>query len=146
MAVGSSLGFWYGRPLSNVDSSGQRLVGFQGTTHSSLKALASCIQDWTPLLLVVSYFVFSTAMYTFCTQTVISMFWFFYLSANFYIAGSTVLEAFMSLTPCRNARRVMRQFSINKWDFPTPDSELLLLDLVIVSLSRCLLFSYCSDR
>lgn len=66
------------------------------------------------------------------------MFWFIYLTTNFYIAGSTVMEAFMSLTPCRDARKAVSKVTKNDWVFPTPDEELLVLDLLIVSSAKIL--------
>jgi DMAP1-binding Domain len=48
------------------------------------------IREWTPFLLVSSYFIFSTCLYMLCNGELISIFWFIYLFTNFYIAGSTV--------------------------------------------------------
>ncbi len=44
----------------------------------------------------------------------------------------------MSLTPCRDARKAVRNVTKNGWVFPTPDEELLVLDLLIVSLANLL--------
>lgn len=94
----------------------------------------SFIEEWTPFLLVASYFVFSVAMYTFCTDNLIECFWFIYLTTNFYIAGSTVVEALVSLTPCNEARMALQRVADKGWIFPTPDDKLPLLDVIIVSL------------
>ncbi|KAI9839456.1 MAG: hypothetical protein M1819_002081 [Sarea resinae] len=91
------------------------------------------IQEWTPFLLVASYFVFSTCIYMVCTARLISIFWFIYLSTNFYIAGTTVTEAFISIEPCRDARKVVERLAEKNWVFPTPDDQCLILDLVIVA-------------
>ena len=91
------------------------------------------IHEWTPFMLVASYFTFSICLYTFCSQRLIEMFWFFYLTTNFYISGGTVLEALMSLGPCRDGRSAVRQIQENNWVFPTPNNELVFLDLLIVS-------------
>jgi hypothetical protein len=48
------------------------------------------IKEWTPFLLVSSYFIFSTCLYMLCNGELVSIFWFIYLVTNFYIAGSTV--------------------------------------------------------
>ena len=48
------------------------------------------IKEWTPFLLVSSYFIFSTCLYMLCNGQLVSIFWFIYLVTNFYIAGSTV--------------------------------------------------------
>ena len=95
--------------------------------------IESFIQEWTPFLLVASYFVFSTCFYMICSGEIISIFWFIYLMTNFYIAGSTVIEAVMSITPCRDGRRALRKVEENQWTFPTPERFLPILDLVTVA-------------
>lgn len=52
---------------------------------------------------------------------------------NSWIAGATVVEAFMSITPCRDARKAVRKVAQNGWVFPTPDDQVLVLDLIIVA-------------
>ena len=104
-----------------------------GTLHDTLTNAALSIQDWTPFMLVTSYFVFSTCLYMFMSPKLFTVFWFIYLTTNFYIAGSTVLEAFMSLSPIRDARKQVRKLEENEWKFPTPDADLLTLDLLIVA-------------
>ena len=91
------------------------------------------IQEWTPFLLVVSYFVFSISLYTICSQKWMKAFWFIYLCTNTYIAGATVVEALQSLGPEKEARKAVRNIVQKNWTFPTPDSELLILDLIIVA-------------
>jgi cellulose synthase/poly-beta-1,6-N-acetylglucosamine synthase-like glycosyltransferase len=91
------------------------------------------IQEWTPFLLVASYFVFSTCIYMVCTPGMIKIFWFVYLITNFYIAGSTVVEALMALTPLKEARQAVQTAEENNWTFPTSDEDLKTLDLVIVA-------------
>lgn len=44
----------------------------------------------------------------------------------------------MSLTPCRDARKAVRKVTKNEWVFPTPDEDLLVLDLLIVSPANIL--------
>jgi cellulose synthase/poly-beta-1,6-N-acetylglucosamine synthase-like glycosyltransferase len=95
--------------------------------------LSAFISDWTPFGLVVSYFIFSTCLYTYCSEALIAIFWFIFMCANFYIAGATVLEAFMSLTPCREARAIVTQAEEKEWLFPTPHDQLMVLDLIIVA-------------
>ena len=91
------------------------------------------IKEWTPFLLVASYFIFSTCLYMICSGRMISIFWFIYLTTNFYIAGSTVVEAIMSISPCRDGRRALRKVEDNHWTFPTPERFLPILDLVTVA-------------
>ena len=59
-----------------------------------------------------------------------------YLSTNSYIAASTVLESLLSLTPCKDARRAVQIMQNRHWSFPTPDHDLLCLDLLIVRFRR----------
>ena len=91
------------------------------------------ILEWTPLLLVVSYFVFSTSLYMLFPSELISVFWFIYLTTNFYIAVSTVIEAVMSLTPNRDARKAVSKAHETGWVFHTCEEDLLFMDLVIVA-------------
>ena len=75
------------------------------------------------------------------------MFWFTYLITNFYIAGSTFLEAITSLTPIRNARKAVQKVEDDEWVFPKPDDELLVLDLLIVGTTRaCSLLHFLVQR
>ena len=132
---------WFG----NGESKSGSAVGCLGRCCSIIQGaitqIASFLHEWTPFLLVASYFVFSTCMYMFCTDGIFAMFWFIYLIANFYIAATTVLEALMSLTPCRDARKAVQNVQNNRWQFPTPEEDLLVLDLLIVS-DPCILTPY----
>ncbi|KAJ9645207.1 hypothetical protein H2199_003213 [Coniosporium tulheliwenetii] len=102
-------------------------------SRNVLPRLSTFIHEWTPFLLVASYFVFSTCIYMVCNEKLIGIFWFIYLATNFYIAGSTVLEAFMSITPCEEAKKAVEKLQNNNWIFPTPDEKLPILDLLIVA-------------
>jgi cellulose synthase/poly-beta-1,6-N-acetylglucosamine synthase-like glycosyltransferase len=98
-----------------------------------LASVSAFISDWTPFLLVASYFWFSIALYSLFPSWTMAIFWYIYMISNFYIASSTVLEAFMSLRPCREARKTISQAERNDWKFPSPDEDLLLMDLLIVA-------------
>ena len=128
----STLECWYGSSIPRSCSGTSRLQDCRNAGRNLLRKANSFIHEWTPFLLVTSYFIFSTCMYTFCTETLIRMFWFTYLMTNFYIAGSTFLEAVMSLTPTKDARKAVRRLQDDGWMFPTPDEDLLVLDFVIV--------------
>jgi len=91
------------------------------------------INKWTPFVLTASYFIFSTCVYMICSPELITIFWFIYLTTNFYIAGSTVVEAVMSMTPSREARKAVEKVAGKNWIFPTPNDSLLILDIVIVA-------------
>lgn len=101
--------------------------------HNAMMATTDWIHEWTPFLLVSSYFATSICLYMIFTERLFAIFWFIYLLTNFYIAGATVIEAFMSLRPCRDAREAVRKAEERNWVFPTPDGQLLILDIVIVA-------------
>ena len=103
------------------------------SASKSADHLSTFISDWTPFGLVVSYYVFSVCMYMYCDDSLIAIFWFIYMCTNFYIAGGTVLEAFFSISPCREARAVVSQAQEKDWLFPTPHRDLPVLDIIIVA-------------
>jgi len=111
-----------------------RKFGFRPEASSDLvRNAGGFIHEWTPFLLVACYFVFSVCVYCFCGEAVIEVFWFMYLTTNFYIAGSTVLEAFLSIGPTRDARKAVQKVQSKDWTFATPDDDLLVVDLLIVA-------------
>jgi len=111
-----------------------RKFGFRPGAPSEIwKYAGGFIHEWTPFMLVACYFVFSVCVYCFCGDGLIQVFWFIYLTTNFYIAGSTVLEAFLSLGPTRDARKAVQKVQSNDWTFATPDDDLLIIDLLIVA-------------
>jgi hypothetical protein len=103
------------------------------TAFDTLGKTSTLISEWTPFGLVVSYYVFSVCLYMYCSDGLIAIFWFIYMCTNFYIAGITVLEAFFSIIPCREAREIVTQAQEKSWLFPTPDNKLPIIDLLIVA-------------
>jgi cellulose synthase/poly-beta-1,6-N-acetylglucosamine synthase-like glycosyltransferase len=103
------------------------------TAPNRLAKASSFISEWTPFGLVASYYVFSVCLYMYCSNGLIAIFWFIYMCTNFYIAGTTVLEAFFSITPCREARAIVTQAQEKSWLFPTAHNKLPILDLIIVA-------------
>ncbi len=103
------------------------------TLYDARTKIQAFIMEWTPFLLVTSYFAFSISLYMICTDQLVAIFWWIYLATNFYIAGSTVLEAVMSITPCREFRQAVTRVEESNFRFPTPDGDLLILDLLIVA-------------
>jgi cellulose synthase/poly-beta-1,6-N-acetylglucosamine synthase-like glycosyltransferase len=103
------------------------------TALEVLERFSTFISDWTPFGLVASYYVFSVCLYMYCSDSLIAVFWFIYMCTNFYIAGTTVLEAFFSITPCREAREIVIQAQDKAWLFPTAHNQLPVLDLIIVA-------------
>lgn len=89
--------------------------------------------DWTPFVLVSTYYIASTAVYTSATEGTIKVFYFFYMAVNFYIAACTVIEAFLGISPLRESRKAADEVDQNNNQFPTPDDELPIIDLVIVA-------------
>ena len=96
--------------------------------HVSLWSL-----EWGPFLLLVTYFVVSVFLYIVLPESVIQVFWFFYMASNFYIAGNTVIEACLSLTPIEQARKAVKKVEQNNWVFPTNDKDLPMIDIMIVA-------------
>ena len=43
--------------------------------HHGLMRASNFLTEWTPFLLVASYFVFSVSLYAMCTETWIAIFW-----------------------------------------------------------------------
>ncbi|KAI9679945.1 MAG: hypothetical protein M1817_004960 [Caeruleum heppii] len=89
------------------------------------------VLEWTPLGLMVSYYIFSVCMYIICSDTLISVFWWIYLTSNFCIATLTVVEALMSVSICRGFRKAVTRVNDNNWIFPTREQKLPVVDLVI---------------
>ncbi|KAH7072661.1 N-acetylglucosaminyltransferas-like protein [Paraphoma chrysanthemicola] len=102
-------------------------------SRGNLEKLSAFVSDWTPFGLVASYYVFSVCLYMYCDEQLIAIFWFIFMCSNFYIAGTTVLEAFFSITPCREARKIITQAQEKEWLFPTSNNNLPILDIIIVA-------------
>ena len=127
------LGFPYSETVSATNDLAPVLHHRRSRPHDALHRTQSFVKEWRPFCLVSSYFMFSTCLYMICDPHLIAIFWFIYLTTNFYIAGSTVVEAVMSITPCKEARKALRKVQQKDWVFPTSDDDLLVLDLVIVA-------------
>jgi len=114
------------------------------TRNSPLRRLTTATRDashkfsewlieWTPFVLFVSYYAASTAIYCFCPEEYIKIFYFFFMVTNFYIAATTVIEAFLGVSPVREARAAAIKAEKSGWKFPTPDEDLPIIDLLIVA-------------
>ncbi len=64
---------------------------------------------------------------------IMKIFWFFYLMTNTYIASATVIEALLSIGTVTEAKKAVARVEKKGWVFPTPDSEIAMLDLIIVA-------------
>jgi hypothetical protein len=89
--------------------------------------------DWTPFILVLTYYITSTAIYTSASAGTIKVFYFVYMSVNFYIAGYTVVEAFLGISPLREARKAAYSIDQHHARFPTSEDDLPIIDIVIVA-------------
>ena len=135
-------GFAVGNPVpsstcntnsSNSDQAQSKRRSTFGQVRDGVARTSALLHEWTPFLLVTMYIVGSFCMYCLCGDSLVAIFWFIYLTSNFYIAGSTVVEAFISLTPIREARRAVMKAERKKWVFPTRDEKLPVIDLIIVA-------------
>ncbi|KAK5125519.1 hypothetical protein LTR85_000630 [Meristemomyces frigidus] len=88
------------------------------------------IQRWTPTALLMSYFVFSIALYTILSDHSRKVFWFLYLAIATIVAGTTALEAYDGLTPLREARKAVAKADGDGWTFKTADEALPTLNLI----------------
>ena len=101
--------------------------------NDAVRRASTFITRWTPFFLVVAYLIFSICLYMFISNAVFTVFWFVYLTTNFFTSSVTVVEAAMSMGPAREARKAVEKAKDTDWTFPTPDDDLLILDLVIVA-------------
>jgi hypothetical protein len=99
----------------------------------ALLRFSDWVIEWTPFVLVVTYFIVSTAIYVFCSAGYIKVFYFVYMTTNFYIAATCMAEALLGMSPFRESRRTAIKVQDNGWKFATPDEDLPMLDLVIVA-------------
>jgi len=96
-------------------------------------AISLWLVEWGPFLIVFTYFMVSVFMYLVLPKVVLQIFWFFYMAANFYIAGITVVEACLSLTPNEEARKALKKVEQHNWIFPTSDKDVPVIDIMIVA-------------
>lgn len=88
--------------------------------------------EWTPFCLVVSYFVVCTAIFVMCSTRVITVFYYFYMAANLYIAVIAVIESFLGMSPGRKAQAVAEKAQHS--GFPTAsDRDLPPMNMVMVA-------------
>lgn len=52
---------------------------------------------------------------------------------NFYVAASAAVEAFLGVSPVREARRRAIKLEENGGNFPSPDEDIPIIDLLIVA-------------
>ena len=101
--------------------------------HAALLAFSDWTVEWTPFTLVMTYYIFSTAIYVMSPARAVKIFYFFFMVTNFYVAASAAIESFLGLSPVREARRRAIELENNGCRFPTPDNSVPIIDLVIVA-------------
>ena len=99
---------------------------------STTSNLSNLLFDWTPFILVLTYYAASTTLYVSASEQTIKVFYFFYMSVNFYIAGCTVVEAFLGVSPIRDARAAAIRVQ-DSGLFPSSDDMMPIMDIVIVA-------------
>ena len=95
--------------------------------------LSEWIIEWTPFTLFVAYYAASTAIFCFCPAEYIRIFYYFFMCTNFYVAMTSVIEAFLGISPVREARAAAIKAQNKGWQFPTPSDKLPIIDIVIVA-------------
>jgi hypothetical protein len=95
-------------------------------------AFSDWLMAWTPCCLVISYFIVCTAIFVMCSTTAITVFYYFYMVANLYIAIVAVIESFLGLSPVRKAQAAAEKAQDGK--FPTESEEdLPTMNMVMVA-------------
>lgn len=122
-------------------------TGKQSTLYSVTTSIAGSVRrgtmffsdwllDWTPFIMVFTYFVVSTAIFCMCNAEAIKVFYFFYMSTNFYIAACCVIESFLGLSPVREARAAameVEKTGLFPSDVDGKAKDLPMIDMVIVA-------------
>jgi cellulose synthase/poly-beta-1,6-N-acetylglucosamine synthase-like glycosyltransferase len=102
-----------------------------------IMAASDWLLEWTPFILVTTYFIVSTAIFVLCNAQTIKVFYFFYMCTNFYIAATCVIESFMGMTPVREARKLAIEVDKKGGKFPSDFNgtakDLPIMDIVIVA-------------
>lgn len=97
-------------------------------------AFSDWLSEWTPVVLVICYWIVCTAIFVMCSTQAIKVFYYFYMLANFYVAFCTAIEAFLGMTPVRNAQKAADKVDRTGGRFPHKEAaELPVMDLVMVA-------------
>ena len=102
------------------------------TAKSAWFTFSDKLMEWTPFCLVVSYFVVCTAIFVMCSTRAITVFYYFYMAANLYIAVVAVIESFLGMSPGRKAQAIAEKAQHS--GFPTAsDCDLPTMNMVMVA-------------
>lgn len=69
------------------------------------------IDDWTPTLLVVLYFIISISAYMVLPENIVTIAWYTYLTLAFFVSAAVTAEACASNRPARDARRARKRLA-----------------------------------
>ncbi|WPG99056.1 Hypothetical protein R9X50_00186100 [Acrodontium crateriforme] len=112
------------------------VVQFETQHQPEHWSFSAKIREWTALALIISYFVFSIALYTVLDYEATKVFWFLYLAIGTIVAGTTALEAYDGLTPLREARKAIQKAEKERQLFKTAENDLPVLELVFDLVDR----------
>lgn len=135
------------RPYTSSESSTQSYppsftgakssVSTVGRLISALReAIVRCsdfLVDWTPFALVIAYYAVSTAVYVLCPAKYMKIIYYFFMCTNFYVAAIAVVEAFLGMSPVREARAASIRVQESDYKWPSSDEALPIMDIVIVA-------------
>lgn len=119
----------YDAPASSRLSSRGVLSVVKGTWMS----FSDWMIEWSPMVLVVCYWLTCTAIYCMLSPKAVEVFYYFYMVANLYISLNTALEAWLGLSPVRDAAIAANKVDANGGKFPSADEDLPMLDMVMVA-------------
>jgi len=88
------------------------------------------LHGWATTAFLVSYFVFSIALYTILDARATKAFWFLYLTIATFVSGLTVREAYDGLTPLREARKAIAKADTDERKWKVAEDGLPFIDLV----------------
>lgn len=130
-------------PESATGSSTEALYHGDSTESLARRALRSVkstwltisdwLTEWTPWILVISYWIVCTAIFVMCSEQAIEVFYYFYMIANLYIALVAAIESFLGLSPVRDARKAADKVDASNGKFPSADDDLPTMDMVMVA-------------
>jgi len=101
--------------------------------RSSSLAFSDFLIAWTPFLLVVTFYIVSTAIFVMSNEEAIKVFYFFFMATNFYISATCVIESFLGLTPVQEARAAAIKVQERGGKWTSSSKDLPIIDLVIVA-------------
>lgn len=100
--------------------------------NDALFAFSDWLMGWTPCCLVISYFIVCPAIFVMCSTQAITVFYYFYMVANLYIAVVALIESFLGISPVREAQASAEK--AQQSNFPTISEDALpTMNMVMVA-------------